>query len=193
MLSHLGVAGFARVAEGLFEEGVRGNTFDLALGRLGLATDPSMISNLVEVYRSHFPDLMLPEETAKFLREAVKRFRLALVTDGYIGVQRRKVEALGIASWFEAIVYTDQWGRSCWKPHPAGFQHVMHVMPGEATGYVYLGDNPRKDFLAPRALGWGTVRVRRPNGEHAAYEPTRAEAADGEVVTLAELGGVLGL
>jgi putative hydrolase of the HAD superfamily len=160
---------------------------------LGLAADPALISNLVTVYRSHFPDLTLPAATSDFLREAVKRFRLAMVTDGYLEVQRRKVEALGIASWFEAIVYTDQWGRNCWKPHPVGFQRVMQVMPGDATGYIYLGDNPRKDFLAPRALGWRTVRVRRPNGEHSAYEPTVAEAADHEVHTLNDLSGVMGL
>ena len=32
---------------------------------------------------------------------------------------------------------------------------------------AYLGDNPRKDFTAPRRLGWRTARVRRAEGEHA--------------------------
>ena len=28
------------------------------------------------------------------------------------------------------------------------------------TRYVYVGDNPRKDFLAPNSLGWFTVGIR---------------------------------
>jgi putative hydrolase of the HAD superfamily len=35
---------------------------------------------------------------------------------------------------------------------------------------VYVADNPIKDFIGPKALGWGTVRIRRKQGLHFAAE-----------------------
>jgi len=39
-----------------------------------------------------------------------------------------------------------------------------------ANIYAYVADNPLKDFAGPGALGWLTVRVRRPDGLHYAAE-----------------------
>ena len=74
------------------------------------------------------------------------------------------METLGIRHYFSAIVLTDQLGRDCWKPSPAGFKEVMQTLGGDPTEYVYIGDNPKKDFTAPRQLGWQSIRVRRPRG-----------------------------
>jgi len=58
---------------------------------------------------------------------------------------------------------------------------------GPARGFVYVADNPRKDFIGARQLGWRTVRVRRDGGEHHRYEASVAEAADVEIASLREL------
>ncbi len=34
----------------------------------------------------------------------------------------------------------------------------MRDMP--AAEYVYVGDNPKKDFIAPNSLGWLTIGLR---------------------------------
>ena len=53
---------------------------------------------------------------------------------------------------------------------------------------VYVGDNPTKDFKAPRDLGWLTVRLRHAQGEHARTEPVSAAfRADAEIATLDDL------
>jgi putative hydrolase of the HAD superfamily len=67
----------------------------------------------------------------------------------------------------------------------------MQHFPGPAAGYVYVADNPRKDFLAPRALGWRSARVRRPGGEHASYTAAPGEAAEREIISLLELESLL--
>jgi len=54
-----------------------------------------------------------------------------------------------------------------------------------------VADNPRKDFIGARQLGWRTVRVLRPAGEHAGYSPTPAEAADADITTLLTLKQLL--
>jgi FMN phosphatase YigB (HAD superfamily) len=40
----------------------------------------------------------------------------------------------------------------------------MQELGGAPHEHVYIGDNLKKDFAAPRALGWHTVCVRRPDG-----------------------------
>ena len=71
------------------------------------------------------------------------------------------------------------------------YRRVMQHFPGPAGGYVYVADNPRKDFLAPRALGWRTLRVRRPGGEHAGCTAAPQEAAEREIASLLELDELL--
>ena len=41
----------------------------------------------------------------------------------------------------------------------------------------FLADNPAKDFQAPDALGWRTLRIRRPGGLHFQQESTIEESA----------------
>jgi putative hydrolase of the HAD superfamily len=94
---------------------------------------------------------------------------------------------LGLRTDFSCLVVTDDWGRDRWKPHPIGFEHIMEQLRGPADGYVYIGDNPRKDFIAPRSLGWRTVRIRRDGGEHETYEPADSERAEREIRSLNEV------
>jgi len=81
--------------------------------------------------------------------------------------QNAKIDALGIRSLFDLILLTDAWGREFWKPHPRAFQAAVAHFGLEPGAFVYVSDNPAKDFLAPNALGWHTVRIRRPGGVYA--------------------------
>jgi putative hydrolase of the HAD superfamily len=182
-----GVVGLTDVARDLFERGVRGTIFDRALARLGCPTEPATVAGLVRAYREHCPVLSLWDDAAQCLDWACGRFRLALVTDGYRDVQERKIEALGLAEKIPCRILTDSLGLDRWKPSPAGFECVAAALPGAAEGFVYVGDNPRKDFIAPRQLGWRTIRIRRPGGEHAGYEPTPPESAERDIALLTEL------
>jgi putative hydrolase of the HAD superfamily len=185
------ITGFASEAEAVFAAGGRGKIFDEALRRLGRPGSAERIAELVTVYREHQPRIALLPDAVECLAWAGSRWRLALLTDGYQVVQRSKVAALGIANRFASLMFTDALGRECWKPQPAGFRRIMDEFPGPAAGFVYVGDNPRKDFIAPRQLGWRTVRIRRQGGEHAAAEAAPGEAADCEIGQLTELASLL--
>lgn len=188
---HKRLPGFAAEAERLFAAGHRGLIFDEVLASLGAAPSRSAVDELVAVYRNHAPTLTMPMEAGEILEWGRRLFRLALISDGFHATQALKVEALGIRPLFSACILTDELGREFWKPHPESFRRVMTQLPGPASGYVYVADNPRKDFIAPRALGWRTVRLRRPDGEHHLYEASVAEAADVEIASLRELPGLI--
>ncbi len=149
-----------------FLAGNRTHTFNAALDELGIPCDEHRIAQLVEVYRNHRPDIALPPDSRTALDALKDRYTLALLTDGFLPAQRLKVQALGIEPRFEAIVYTEELGRACWKPSPAGFERLARMLGTTPDQMAYVGDNEEKDFIAPNRLGMLTIRVVRPRHLH---------------------------
>lgn len=155
--------------EALWRQFTLGNhtkTFNAALNELGIACDDELIKKLVKTYRQHKPVIKLPDESRDILDKLTEKYRLALLTDGFLPAQQLKVQALGIEKYFECIIYTEQLGRQFWKPSPAGFQKIMQNLDVQAENCVYIADNEAKDFIAPNKLGFQTVQLIRPNRIH---------------------------
>ncbi len=147
-----------------FLSGRRGDLFNAALRALLDCDDPQVVSQLVAVYRSHEPTIELLPDSARFLTWARKhRIPLGLITDGCAVSQRAKIRALGIQDYFDSIVVTAELPGSHSKPDPAAFELTRETL-GSRGSFVYIADNPTKDFLAPNTLGWDTVQVRREHG-----------------------------
>ena len=121
---------------------------------------------MVDVYRSHRPDISLLPDARACLDELRGRVDLAIVTDGPFQSQRAKAAALGLGEWVDSIVFTEELGPGLAKPHPASFQMIEKETGCSGPECVYVADNPAKDFSGPRSLGWSTVRVRRQRGLH---------------------------
>jgi putative hydrolase of the HAD superfamily len=193
-LQATGVQGFAELAQQLFAAGQRGNVFDEALKQLAVPIEKATISELVETYRSHMPTLSLLPDAEWALSHYGGSTRIGLLTDGFAATQRNKVRALGLADRFAATVFTDDFGRENWKPSRIPFERIATILglPANSEQLVYVADNPRKDFVAPNALGWTTVRVRRPGGEYSALEPQdETHAPAFEINNLEQLPTVL--
>lgn len=167
-----GITGFADRANALFDSGCRGRIFDEALSALGHWFAPTLVAEMLGVYRTHAPRISLPAESREVLDWVADRFAIGLITDGYATVQRLKLASLGLERWSPQIVVTDELGREFWKPHPAAFEQLMARSALPQSGYVYVADNPKKDFIAPKRLGWRTIRFLRTGGEHAAVQLT---------------------
>jgi putative hydrolase of the HAD superfamily len=147
-----------------FNAGNRRSTFDAVLEQLGIPHDPGAIGKLVEIYRTHTPELTLPADSRAALDTLKGRYTLGLLTDGYLPTQRLKVQALGIEHYFAVIVYTEELGRDCWKPSPRGFEKLIELLGVQPQEMVYVADNEAKDFIAPNRLGLLTIQVRRRRG-----------------------------
>ena len=155
----------------LFDDGERRKIFDKVLEELGADSSVMTVDEMVTLYRTHHPTIELYKDAERVLREWSGRFRLALISDGYDETQRNKVKALQLEGRLDPIVLTGEWGRDYWKPHPRAFEEIERQTGVSGTGCVYLADNPAKDFVAPRQLGWISVRVRRPGSVYEAEEP----------------------
>lgn len=113
-------------------------------------------SALLWSYRTHAPDIALTLEMQSLLTVIqASAGGCAILTDGRSLTQRLKLAALGLAH-LPVYVSDEYGGRS--KPDPARFEAVMNAHP--AVHYIYVGDNPAKDFVAPNRLGWQTIGVR---------------------------------
>ena len=178
---------FAGRAWSLFEAGQRRNVFDTALAEAGFPASPELISRMLNVYRNHRPNISLLPDAERCLHLLQGQCRLALISDGYLAAQERKVEALGVARLLDTVVLTDRWGPEYWKPHHRAFEYIESLWTDESLEFAYVADNPAKDFTAPLALGWTAIRVRRPGGLH-------FEAAAGPgLEAVIEIGGLADL
>ena len=115
------------------------------------------ISDFLYIYRTHKPKIALLEDVVQTL-DALKAedVRIGLITDGRSVQQRNKIEALGLGKWIEEedIVISEEFGSE--KPALANYEFFMKRYP-ECHDFTYVGDNLKKDFIAPNALGWQTV------------------------------------
>ena len=175
----------------LFDAGVRGDTFDRWLRAHDRASGDRAL-RLVEVYRGHQPVLSPYPEVRTVLGVLGASFRLGLVTDGYLEVQRRKLAALGLAHYFAQVVFSDELGPSAWKPSSRPFEVILRRLATDAAQAVYVGDNPLKDFVGARKVGMFTVQVQRTGGEYSDLSPpTPQHAPHALVQSLSELSSVL--
>lgn len=190
---HLGIPATQAFAElhQLFDEGVRGDTFNRWLESHGLQPD-NWVPQMVQIYREHHPHIEPYPEVPGLLQSLRLRYRLGLVTDGHPEVQKRKLAALGLASWFDTLVFSDEWGREAWKPNSRPFEIALERLGTSGPEAVYVADNPTKDFLGARQVSMWTVRVRRPDGLYSHLEPLSSEhAPDAEIETLDLLEAIL--
>lgn len=154
---------FGRFCWHCFEIGVRGNTFDQARAQFPELQLPDT-RELVEIYRSHSPNIELCPDAKRFL-DANDR-PTSLITDGPLVSQRAKFDALGLARYVDQPIFTAELGLA--KPNPAPYLAASRQLKLPASKLVYIADNPLKDFQAPHALGWKTIRIRRNASLHEA-------------------------
>jgi putative hydrolase of the HAD superfamily len=186
----LGLSGFFEVAWEQFEAGRRGDVFDAVLRERDIEPTRAVLHEMVECYRTHSPRISPLRDAVAFIEELRGRAHLAALTDGPLESQRAKVEALGVRAWADPVVFTADLGPGFGKPHPRAFELVEERLGTHAHENVYVADNPGKDFVAPRALGWRTVRVRRPESLH--VSSGCGDDVDFEVADLSSLAARLG-
>lgn len=179
-----GRAGFGEASVALFADGVRGDTFNRALASVGLPDTPETVRELVGVYRRHAPSISLTADAARLLPR-LRGHYVGVVTDGPLESQHQKALAVGAPRWSSAVIYTATLGPGFGKPHPRAFAMHQAAAGRSGTACVYVADNPSKDFAGPKALGWQTVRIRRPDSLHAGVPS--GPLADLEIASLDEL------
>lgn len=135
----------------------RQGIFDRLLLKNGKYTK-KLVQNCVRVYRSHEPSLTLFPE-ARACLALFHDYPIYIVTDGNKLVQRKKVLALGLDGLIRRCFYTTAHGIERCKPSPYCFEKICQLEKIPPREVVYIADNPHKDFIGIKPLGFQTIRV----------------------------------
>lgn len=123
------------------------------------------IARYLTWYRNHIPDITLSEGCLKLLDELNSNgWVIGIISDGRSISQRNKIKALGLESYISDndIIISEEFGSE--KPSESNYRYFMMRHP-QCEVFLYIGDNVKKDFIAPNKLGWLTVGI-KDNGEN---------------------------
>jgi putative hydrolase of the HAD superfamily len=191
--SEYGATGIVEDMARMLDNGYMRALFEIVLKeKVPDATDAT-IQAFIDVYRLHEPEIDLYDDARRVLRylEGVGR-PLGLITDGQHEVQSSKVRALDLERRFAHIVYTHALGgREFSKPNPRAFEVMEGAIGEPGDRFVYVGDNPAKDFVAPNHRGWISVQIWRESRIHARAAPAEGGAAQHTVHALDDLPDLL--
>ena len=137
---------------------------DAVLEAEGLATIENKAKAL-QLYRYHIPDISLYSGVLDLLQRLAGCKKLGMITDGRPEGQWAKIEALRITPYFEKIIVTDELGGPEFrKPNEIAFRLMQQALDIPFPKMVYIGDNTKKDFIAPLALGMKAIYYKNTNG-----------------------------
>jgi len=133
------------------EDGI--NFFDLIKSRLN-QNQSFPIEKYLELYRFHYPEINLSNDTVKFLNKiSNKNIDFSIITDGRSISQKNKIKALGLVDLAKNIIISEETGFE--KPHLNNFKILDRIYSNKKL--IYIADNTSKDFLAPNSLNWDTI------------------------------------
>ena len=138
----------------IFSKRGRERVFDTALSEMNLCKK-EIVLEMVEIYRSHLPQISLYKAAHDVLLEIKKKYRVALITDGIKKVQESKVKALGIEDLFDVITYAIEHGG---KNNIQAYLTTLRKLEIEPSQSVYIDDSP-KGLTIARKLGIHTARI----------------------------------
>jgi putative hydrolase of the HAD superfamily len=119
-------------------------------------------SQLIEVHRTHVPELALAADVKELLSSLrAAGHSIGIMTDGRSNTQRNKMRALGLDAWTDEILISEEFGSS--KPAERNYRYFEQRFPRRR--FAFVGNDPNKDFVTANRLGWQTICVLDP-GDH---------------------------
>jgi len=108
-------------------------------------------------------------ESQRVLGELKKDYRLALITNGAIDIQRAKIHGSNLGDFFDTIIISGEVGFG--KPDPKLFQMALDRLAVAPQESVMIGDSLRRDIGGARDVGIQTIWVNRFNRAIADHHP----------------------
>lgn len=115
--------------------------------------DDTLAPRLIEHFWATFEGLcVLSPDTAATLEALRERnLMLGVITNGPVGRQRRKLELLGLAGSFDAVLVSGEEG--CRKPDAEIFQRALARCGVAAHEALFVGDHPVADVEGAHRAG----------------------------------------
>lgn len=106
----------------------------------------------LRIYRFQEPDIQLYPGVLEMIDRIRMTKKVGIITDGRPEGQWAKLKALNLA--VDHVIVTDELGGVEYrKPCTLAFERMQQVFDVPFEKIVYIGDNTKKDFIAPEKLG----------------------------------------
>lgn len=117
----------------------------------------------LSIYRNHMPNIHLYDGVREMLDRIRQTKNVGIITDGRPEGQRAKLQALKLTDIL--FIITDELGGIEWrKPNPKAFQIMQKKFNVPFSRMMYVGDNIKKDFIAPEQLGMKSIWFKNRDG-----------------------------
>jgi putative hydrolase of the HAD superfamily len=166
----------------------RGKIFDNVLEKY-LQKTPKNIQKCLSVYRLHKPAIKLDSKVVDLLLELGKNHKLYIVTDGNKLVQSNKIKSLEVEKYIEKAFITYRYGLIASKPSLKCFEIIKNKEKVDWHDIVYIGDNPKKDFVNLNKVNAITIRVLQ--GDFALVEASKGYDAKYKIDKLTDLKKII--
>lgn len=137
----------------------RGSVFDVLLKSHNLYSK-KIVKSCLSVYRLHKPDISLNNSAIRCLQRFAS-FKKYIVSDGNKIVQKNKIETLQLQQHIKRVFLTHNFGIKNAKPSPYCFIKISKIEKEKPKNIFYVGDNPNKDFIGIKKLGFRTIRINK--------------------------------
>lgn len=114
-----------------------------------------------DYYLHVMPDqILLTEGTIELLDYLKSRFyKMAIITNGFSEVQRRKLETSGLSHYFSAIFISEEIKSP--KPEKEIFEHALTSMNARKSQSIMIGDDWEMDVMGASKFGIDAVYFRQ--------------------------------
>ncbi|MHA1683852.1 MAG: TIGR02253 family HAD-type hydrolase [Promethearchaeota archaeon] len=139
--------------------------FDMFLRRLHQYSCKLVSVAIITYHRVKVQDIRLYPDVFKFLQNLknMTSCKLGIITDGLPVKQYEKIIRLGLDSFFEEVIISDEIGIR--KPNTELFKVTVDKFDVPAGKSLYIGDNYERDMVPAKITGMQTCFVHR-NGKY---------------------------
>ena len=118
---------------------------------------PGIWQRLLDDFLTYFPHICVPfpkvHQTLTTLRQ--QGIKMGLVTNGAVDSQQPKIDGLGIARYFDAMLISEAEGVA--KPDAEIFRRATDNLGISPEQTVVIGDNPEADIRGAKSFGMKAI------------------------------------
>jgi len=128
------------------------DTFDA----LNMSVSKELIQRLADEYLDFLKqEKALMPGSLEILDYLKNKYRLHILTNGFVEVQQEKLDNSGITDYFDLMITSEETGKL--KPHPDVFNYALKKAGTFAHRSFMIGDNIQSDVLGARNIGMSAI------------------------------------
>ncbi|MGL5938280.1 MAG: YjjG family noncanonical pyrimidine nucleotidase [Phocaeicola sp.] len=144
--------------------------FSTPLIQVGV-NDPALVE---QFQKDYFEQVATKKRVMPYAHEALsylaERYALYLISNGFSGLQQRKMEAAGVDIYFKDLFLSDDIGVH--KPSPEIYHYALQQAKADKSSSLMIGDNWINDVAAAKEVGMGQAYYNLREEKEFPFEPT---------------------